>query len=145
MVLSSGHLGGAALPQVGETQPTQHLPRGSQCLRFSLPSQAERQGSVLFNGQLRKQLAVLEDKPKAFTTQRAELVIVKDTEGAPLEADFTARHRKDTCKAVEQGGLSRSALPGDRRNFATTQRDLGVPDGRRLTVEKINALGGQDF
>lgn len=68
LTLPSGHLGGAPMTQISQSQATQNLAGGSQCFFFSLSGQTQRQGRILLDSELRKQFAVLEYEAEPFAT-----------------------------------------------------------------------------
>ncbi|GAA3235257.1 hypothetical protein GCM10020256_53000 [Streptomyces thermocoprophilus] len=75
----------------------------------------------------------------------AEVLIVHASEDAPLEPDLTVGHGHHSREAVEQRGLPRTALSGDRCDLSAPQQHFRMSDGLCLTVEKLDTFSRQHF
>ncbi len=127
---AAGHLRRAALPQFAESRDGARTSSAAASAGPCAPGQAQRQGGVLLDGQLGEQLAVLEDETEAFTAQRADLVVGEIAERpSPRTAPAPRVAGSTPGKAVQQRGLPRTALPGDRRDLPRRDREMGVTDG----------------
>lgn len=145
LTLPTRHLRWPPLPQLSKTESTKNLTSCGQRLRLALPGQAQWQRGVLLHGQLRQEFAVLEYKSEALASQRTEFFVVELTEVAALETDLSARHGQDPCETVQQRRFAGATLSSDRRDFATPQEEVDIPDGRRLSIEEIDTCGAKNF
>lgn len=144
LALAAGDLRGAAAAQLAEPEPFEDGARGGEGGLLALPGEAQRQGGVLLDGQLRQQLAVLEDESEAFAAQCADLFVAEVTERPSFETYLPALGGKHPGQAVQERGLAGTALTGDGGDLAGGDGEVGVTDGELIAVGEVDSRGGED-
>ena len=86
------------------------------------PVQQERKGDVLDRGQLRDELAELEDEAEVGSAQAAPFGLAKVADATAVEADVARVGDEDAGQAVEERRLARATGTHDREDLTGVRR-----------------------
>ena len=81
-------------------------------------TEQQRQRDILLGGELRDELAELEHKAETVSTEAASLLLAHRVEALSVEVDRAGVRDEDTCQAVEQGRLARTARAHHGKDLA---------------------------
>jgi hypothetical protein len=96
-------------------------------------AEKQRQRDVLLGGELRDELAELEDEAETVSTEAASLLLAHRVEALTVEGDLTGVRNEDARKAVEQGRLARAARAHHGEDLAALHGQTGAAKRRRLS------------
>src|SRR6202020_1103130 len=94
-------------------------------------------------GELRDELAGLEDEAETVPAEAASLFLAHRVEATTVEGDFTGVRDEDACQAVEQRGLARATRAHHREDLASCHRHARSAK-RRSLAERDHEVAGPD-
>ncbi len=125
LLLAGGELvGPVALPagQVDERDGVADPPLDVSTARVH-PSDGEREGDVLLDGQEGYEVEGLEDETRLLTPQPRRLAVREATDHVAVEDDLTARGPVQAAEQVEQRALARARRAHEGDELTTSDRE----------------------
>ena len=130
--LSAGHLSGAVTFQTVELESFEPTPSDAQGLVAASSPEKERQRHVLLRREFGHELAELEDKTEAVSSQRTPFLLAHRVKALAVEVDLARVGDQDARQAVEQRRFARAARPHHRQNLALFHRNARPTKGWRF-------------
>jgi hypothetical protein len=104
--------------QAVQLEPFKPGPSGAQGFLATRPAEEERQCDVLLGGELWDELAELEDKTEAVSTEGTAFRLRHGVASATVEPDLSALWDKDAGQTVKEGRLTRAAWTHKGKNLS---------------------------